>query len=40
MKETDCMKCINGQLLLKDFADVAELELVFNGLSDNEINRF
>ena len=40
MKETDCMKCINGQLLLKDFADVAEVELVFNGLSDNEINRF
>lgn len=40
MKETECMKCINGQLLLKDFAEVAEIKIVFNGLSDKEINRF
>lgn len=40
MKETECMKCINGQLLLKDFAEVAEMNIVFNGLNDKEINRF
>lgn len=40
MKETECLKCMNAHLLLKDFANVAKMEVVFNGMSEKEINRF
>ena len=40
MKETECLKCMNAHLLLKDFADVAEMEMIFDGMSEKEINRF
>ena len=40
MKETECLKCMNAHLMLKDFTDVAEMEIVFNGMSEKEINRF
>lgn len=40
VKETDCLKCMNAYLLLKDFADVSEIKVVFNGLGEKEINRF
>ena len=40
MKETECLKCMNAHLMLKDFADIAKMEIVFNDLSEKEINRF
>ena len=40
MKETDCFRCVSGQITMRDLSDVADVEIVFNGLSDNTIDRF
>lgn len=40
MKETECLKCMNAHLMLNDFTDIAKMEVVFNGMSEKEINRF
>lgn len=40
MKETDCFRCVSGQITMRDLSDVADVEIVFNGLNDNTIDRF
>lgn len=40
IKETDCFRCVQGQIILRELSEVAYVEIVFNGLNDNTINRF
>ncbi|WP_373840853.1 hypothetical protein [Bacteroides heparinolyticus] len=40
MKETDCFRCVSGQITMLDLSKVADVEIIFNGLNDNSINRF
>lgn len=40
MKETDCFRCVSGQITMRDLSEVADVEIFFNGLNDNSINRF
>lgn len=40
MKETDCFRCVSGQITMRDLSEVADVEIFFNGLNDNNINRF
>lgn len=40
MKETDCFRCVQGQITMRDFSEVADVEIVFNGLNDKTISRF
>ena len=40
MKETDCFRCVSGQITMRELSEVAEVEIVFNGLNDNTIDRF
>lgn len=40
MKETDCFRCVQGQITMRDLSDVADVEIVFNGLNEKTINQF
>ena len=40
INENDCLKCMSAQSLLKDFSEVANIHLFFDGLNDKEIERF
>ncbi|MBR1513353.1 MAG: hypothetical protein IJ622_03575 [Bacteroidales bacterium] len=40
MKETDCFRCVQGQITMRDLAAVADVEIVFNGLNDRTIEQF
>ena len=40
MKETDCFRCVQGQITMRDLSEVADVEIVFNGLNEKTINQF
>ena len=40
MHETDCFSCLQGDALLKDIVEVADAEIVFNGLNERSIEKF
>ena len=40
MKETDCFRCVQGQITMRDLSDVANVEIVFNGLNEKTIGQF
>lgn len=40
IKESDCFRCMQGQIIMRDLSDIADVEIVFNGLNDKVINRF
>ena len=40
INENDCLRCTNGQFFIGELSEVADVELVFNGLKDTDIERF
>ena len=40
MKETDCFRCVSGQITMRDLSEVADVEIVFNGLNEKTIDQF
>lgn len=40
MKETDCFRCVQGQITMRDLSEVADVEIVFNGLNEKTIEQF
>lgn len=40
MKETDCFRCVSGQITMRDLSEVADVEIVFNGLNEKTIEQF
>ena len=40
VNENDCFRCFGGNQILQHLSDVSNVQLVFNGLEDNFINRF
>ena len=40
MRETDCFRCVQGQITMRDLAAVADVEIVFNGLNERTIEQF
>ena len=40
VNENDCFRCFGGNQILQKLSDVSNVQLVFNGLEDNFINRF
>ena len=40
MKETDCFRCVQGQITMRDLSEVADVEIVFNGLNEKTIGQF
>ncbi len=40
MKETECFRCGQGAIIIRSLSEVADVEIVFNGLNDNTIYRF
>ncbi|KWW26158.1 MAG: hypothetical protein F082_224 [bacterium F082] len=40
MHETDCFSCLQGDAVLKDLIEVADAEIVFNGLNEKSIEKF
>jgi len=40
MKETDCFRCVSGQITMRDLSEVANVEIVFNGLNEKTIEQF
>ena len=40
MKETDCFRCVSGQITMRDLSEVADVEIVFNGLNEKTIGQF
>ena len=40
MKETDCFRCVQGQITMRDLSEVANVEIVFNGLNEKTIGQF
>ena len=39
INENDCFRCFGGNQILQRLSEVSKVELVFNGLDDNFINR-
>lgn len=40
INENDCFRCFGGNQILQQLSRVSDVQLVFNGLEDNFINRF
>ena len=40
INENDCFRCFGGNQILQQLSEVSKVELVFNGLEDNSIQRF
>ena len=40
MRETDCFRCVQGQITMRDLSDMADVEIVFNGLNEKTIEQF
>jgi hypothetical protein len=40
MRETDCFRCVSGQITMRDLSEVADVEIVFNGLNEKTIEQF
>ena len=40
MRETDCFRCVSGQITMLDLSEVADVEIVFNGLNEKTIEQF
>ena len=40
INESDCLRCMNGLSFIEELSEVADVELVFNGLKDKDIERF
>ena len=40
MRETDCFRCVQGQITMRDLSVVADVEIVFNGLNEKTIEQF
>ena len=40
MRETDCFRCVSGQITMRDLSDMADVEIVFNGLNEKTIEQF